>query len=104
MNLIVETVKTGPFQENTFIGWNSNSDGAFLVDPGDDAHLIIDVIERNSITPKAIINTHAHLDHIGAVQHLKEKYKIVLWDILAWDFQKNISASRVQKNILKKFT
>ena len=45
-------------------------------DPGDDAHLIIDVIERNSITPKAIINTHAHLDHIGAVQHLKEKYKI----------------------------
>ena len=76
MNLIVETVQTGPFQENSFIGWNSNSDEAFLVDPGDDSHLIIDVIEKNGIIPKAIINTHAHLDHIGAVQHLKEKYNI----------------------------
>ena len=76
MNLIVETVKTGPFQENSFIGWYSNSDEAFLVDPGDDAHLIIDVIDKNSIVPKAIINTHAHLDHIGAVHLLKEKYNI----------------------------
>ena len=76
MNLIVDTVKTGPFQENSFIGWYSNSDEAFLVDPGDDAHLISDVIDKNSIVPKAIINTHAHLDHIGAVQVLKEKYKI----------------------------
>ena len=76
MNLIVETVQTGPFQENSFIGWDSNSDEAFLVDPGDDSHLIIDVIEKNGIIPKAIINTHAHLDHIGAVQHLKEKYNI----------------------------
>ena len=76
MNLIVETVITGPFQENSFIGWNSNSDEAFLVDPGDDPHLIVDVIESNGLVPKAIINTHAHLDHIGAIQPLKEKYNI----------------------------
>ena len=76
MNLIVKTIVTGPFQENSFVGWNSNSDEAFLVDPGDDAHLIIDVIKKNSLIPKFIINTHAHLDHIGAVQLLKEEYKI----------------------------
>tara|TARA_B110000116_G_scaffold16389_1_gene13287 strand:+ start:351 stop:998 length:648 start_codon:yes stop_codon:yes gene_type:complete len=76
LNLIVETIVTGPFQENSFVGWNSNSDKAFLVDPGDDAHLIIDVIKKNSLIPKFIINTHAHLDHIGAVQLLKEEYKI----------------------------
>ena len=76
MNLIVESIVTGPFQENSFVGWNSNSDEAFLVDPGDDAHLIIDVIKKNSLIPKFIINTHAHLDHIGAVQLLKEEYKI----------------------------
>ena len=76
MSFSVKAVVTGPFQENSFIGWYSNSDEAFLVDPGDDAHLIIDVIDKNSIVPKAIINTHAHLDHIGAVQLLKEKYKI----------------------------
>tara|TARA_B100001175_G_scaffold224480_1_gene191328 strand:- start:239 stop:886 length:648 start_codon:yes stop_codon:yes gene_type:complete len=76
LNLIIETVITGPFQENSFIGWDLNSDEAFLVDPGDDAHLIIDVIESNDLVPKAIINTHAHLDHIGAIQQLKEEYNI----------------------------
>ena len=76
MNLIVETIITGPFQENSFIGWSSNSNEAFLIDPGDDVHLIIDFIENNGLVPKAIINTHAHLDHIGAVQPLKEKYNI----------------------------
>ena len=76
MNLIVETVITGPFQENSFIGWNSNSNEAFLVDPGDDVQLIINLIESEDLVPKAIINTHAHLDHIGAVQPLKEKYNI----------------------------
>ena len=76
MNLIVETIITGPFQENSFIGWSSNSNEAFLIDPGDDVHLIIDFIENNGLVPNAIINTHAHLDHIGAVQPLKEKYNI----------------------------
>ena len=78
MNLIVETVITGPFQENSFIGWDLNSDEAFLVDPGDDAHLIIDVIESNDLVPKAIINTHAHLDHIGAIQQLKEEGNTII--------------------------
>jgi|TARA_B110000881_G_scaffold140287_1_gene123687 hydroxyacylglutathione hydrolase len=76
LNLLVETVKTGSFQENSFIGWYPNSTEAFLIDPGDDAHLIAEFIERNSLIPKAIINTHAHLDHIGAVQSLKEKFNI----------------------------
>ena len=72
----MERVITGPFKENSFIGWYSNSNEAFLVDPGDDAHLIIDVINSKGLVPKAIINTHAHLDHIGAVQSLKEEYNI----------------------------
>ena len=32
---------------------------------------------------------------------LKEKYKIILWDVLSWDFQQNTSQERVQGNILK---
>jgi len=32
---------------------------------------------------------------------LKEKYKIILWDVLSWDFQQNTSPERVQGNILK---
>ena len=32
---------------------------------------------------------------------LKEKYKIILWDVLSYDFQQNISSKRVQENIIK---
>ena len=32
---------------------------------------------------------------------LKDKYKIILWDVLSWDFQQNTTPKRVQENILK---
>lgn len=76
MSLNVETVVTGPFQENSYIVWYSDSPDAVLVDPGDDDHLIIQAIGDHNLTPNAIVNTHAHLDHIGAVHPLKEKFSI----------------------------
>ncbi|MEA1881597.1 MAG: MBL fold metallo-hydrolase [Candidatus Marinimicrobia bacterium] len=76
MSLNVETVVTGPFQENSYISWYPGSPDAILVDPGDDDPLIIQALGSHNLVPIAIINTHAHLDHIGAVQPLKEKYQI----------------------------
>ncbi len=35
------------------------------------------------------------------IAHLKEKYKIILWDVLSWDFQQNTSPKKIQENILK---
>lgn len=35
---------------------------------------------------------------------LKEQYKIILWDVLSWDFHQNTSPKRVQENILKNTT
>ena len=37
---------------------------------------IINYINENDLIPIAIINTHAHLDHIGAIAEIKEKYSI----------------------------
>ena len=76
MSLNVETVVTGPFQENSYIVWYSDSPDAVLVDPGDDDHLIIQALGDHNLIPMAIVNTHAHLDHIGAVHPLKEKFSI----------------------------
>lgn len=47
-----------------------------IFDPGGDADLIIDKIESENLTPKMILNTHGHFDHIGAVSKLQEKYNI----------------------------
>ena len=35
------------------------------------------------------------------IELLKDYYKIILWDVLSWDFQQNTSPKRVQANILK---
>lgn len=34
------------------------------------------------------------------ISALKEKYKIILWDVLSWDFQQNTTAKRVKENII----
>lgn len=68
-----------PFQENTYIISNDNND-CWIVDPGmyDNAETkqLIDFITEKKLTPKSIINTHTHLDHIFGVQALKGLYNI----------------------------
>lgn len=67
------------FQENTYIISNHKNE-CWIVDPGmyekREFDEFISFIEQKQLTPKAIINTHAHLDHIFGVQALKKKYGI----------------------------
>ncbi len=69
-------IVTGPFQENTFIVWDDSDKKCIIIDPGDNPERIISEIDSLSLFPRAIVNTHAHLDHIGAVDSLKEHYNI----------------------------
>ena len=76
MKLSIKTIVTGPFQENTYLLIDKLSDKCILLDPGDEGQKIINYINENDLIPIAIINTHAHLDHIGAIAEIKEKYLI----------------------------
>ena len=38
------------------------------------------------------------------IRHLKKKYKIILWDVLSWDFSLNITPKKIKKNILENTT
>ena len=64
----MEKVVNGIFQQNAYVVWNSTH--SFLIDPGGDSDRIIDIIISNGLSPSAILNTHAHLDHIGAISTL----------------------------------
>jgi glyoxylase-like metal-dependent hydrolase (beta-lactamase superfamily II) len=66
----VEKIVNGPFQQNAYVIWNKTH--SFIIDPGGDSDRIIDIIKSNKLTPSAILNTHAHLDHIGAISPLIE--------------------------------
>ncbi len=76
MKLQVHSLITGPFQENSYILADELSKQCVLIDPGDEANKIIFFIDDNKFNPIGIINTHAHLDHIGAVEEIKSRYKI----------------------------
>ena len=76
MKLQVHRLITGPFQENSYILADELSNQCVFIDPGDEADKIISFIDNNKFNPIGIINTHAHLDHIGAVEDLKSRYKI----------------------------
>ena len=76
MNLFIKTIVTGPFQENSYLLIDKLSNKCVLVDPGDEAQKIINYINEKHIIPIAIINTHAHLDHIGAISEIKAEYSI----------------------------
>ena len=57
----------GPVQENAFLLRRDGGDRALLVDPGEEAPKLLGAIEALGVTLDAILLTHCHFDHIGAV-------------------------------------
>lgn len=74
IRVIQQTV--GVFSENTYFVLDEESKEGFVVDPGDEADLLLDLVARHEIDLKYILNTHAHLDHVGAVRAFQDALQI----------------------------
>src|SRR5664280_1355308 len=70
--MIHEILPVGMLQCNCSVFGDVESREALVVDPGDDIERILEVVERHGLTVKAIVITHAHIDHIGGAQKLKQ--------------------------------
>lgn len=75
MSLQVTTFVNGKWRQNCYIVANEQKD-AFVIDPGSQFDEMVALVDRNRWRLHAIINTHAHYDHVGAVTGLKERYRI----------------------------
>lgn len=64
----------GSFATNCYTVANTETREAVIVDPGDRAEYLIKMYENQKLKPVAILLTHGHLDHIGAVSGLKKAF------------------------------
>jgi hydroxyacylglutathione hydrolase len=69
--MIHEILPVGPLQCNCSIFGDEQTREAMVVDPGADPERVLAVIDRLGLTVKAIVVTHAHIDHIGGAQEIK---------------------------------
>ena len=74
----IKRIVAGVYAVNCYIVYNDNKKG-FIIDPGGDSDDIIKFIDEENINLEFILLTHGHGDHIGAVNIIKEKYKLPLY-------------------------
>lgn len=73
--LKVESLVVSNAQENTYVIYNEAKE-ALIIDPGDEAHRIIEWVKRNGWKLQAVLITHAHPDHVMAVDPIREEFGI----------------------------
>jgi len=71
--MILEKLIIGPVEANCYIVGCKQTKEGLVIDPGADGEKILETIQKKEVNIKYIINTHAHIDHIGANKYLKDK-------------------------------
>jgi hydroxyacylglutathione hydrolase len=69
--MIHEILPVGMLQCNCSVFGDETTKEAIVVDPGDDIEQIRKILDRHGLKVKAIIITHAHIDHIGGAAKMK---------------------------------
>lgn len=72
----VERLQVGQLAANCYLVWDENTSHAVIIDPGDDADYIGRRINDFNLSPKLIIATHGHFDHVLAATELKLAFNI----------------------------
>ncbi|WP_042355058.1 MBL fold metallo-hydrolase [Bacillus rubiinfantis] len=73
-----QQLSLGSIQTNCYIIENPNRT-CLVFDPGAEAKKLIRLLESRRLKPLAVLLTHAHFDHIGAVDVIRERYKIPVY-------------------------
>jgi len=69
----------GPVAENSFLFRRDGSDAALIVDPGEEAPVLLGAIESLGVKLEGILLTHTHFDHVGAVAPVAKATGAEVW-------------------------
>ena len=65
----------GPFQANCFAVKGGPQGQGFLIDPGDEPEVIVELIRETGLEPEAILLTHGHIDHTNAAGDIRRRFR-----------------------------
>ena len=68
--MLIKTLPVGQLEANCYVVTDEKTLDCAVIDPGDESNTILDYLEDNKLSCKAILLTHGHFDHVGAVQDL----------------------------------
>ena len=78
-NLRVMEYTVGEVMTNCYFIVNEDTKETLIIDPGAEGNRLIERIGSEGLFPVAILLTHGHFDHAGAVKQLKEAFKIPVY-------------------------
>ncbi len=74
----LQIIPVSPFQQNCSVIWDDNKNAA-IIDAGDDADRIIQFVEQQELNVEKLLITHAHLDHIMAVESVRDHFGVSVY-------------------------
>ena len=72
--LKIHVLPLGDYQTNCYIVHEESSTDCLIIDPGYEPEILSSYLEEKGLTPEAILLTHCHFDHVGAVKDLAAQY------------------------------
>ena len=79
MKMEITVCTVGEIGTNCYLAVNRDTKEALIVDPGDNAMLIMTRCGELGIKPSAILLTHGHFDHVLAVPELRQALKLPVY-------------------------
>ena len=76
LSMLIKTL--GMVSTNCYLIMNEEKKEVVIVDPASHGNVIEGILNAKELTPKAILLTHGHFDHIGAVEELRKTYPEIM--------------------------